>query len=598
MSIKADMFIEVSYEIGNKVGGIYTVLSTKAAEMKKIYGENYLTVGYYNPSKSLFEFEPKNPGEYSKIFDELLKMGIKCYYGTWAVDGKPNTILIDAKNFMKSKNEIKSKFWDWYKIDSIRAGQDYDDPIVWSYAAGLLIEKIAEMEKNKKIVAQFHEWLSGGALLYLKRMGTKIGTVFTTHATILGRSIANSGGSLHELIEDGKITDKDAYKYGVEAKHLTEKSCANLADVFTTVSDATAKEAKAVLGRDADVILINGLNISSFPSMEELSYIHKKHKEELLKFIKSYFYPYYNLRLSKDPRIFFISGRYEFRNKGIDVFIEALGQLNRKLKSEKYPYDSFFLILVPSDIHGEKATVLNSVLMYNEIEKFSESVSLELKNIIVDEILKRKLPQNKIKSTLTSKYNIKMKNYIRLFAKDGNPPLCAYDLNYSEDDDAIIKSLRENGLLNREEDRIKVIFYPTYISQADKLIDLDSYYDLIRGCSGGIFPSYYEPWGYTPHEAAANGLVAITTDLSGFGIFIMKNKPNSKGIRVLRRHGKTKNEISLDLAGEIEDFLKMSKSKIGIQKSEAKMITDLTDWSILAENYIRAHNLSLERHGN
>ena len=591
--IKADMFIEVSYEIGNKVGGIYTVLSTKAREMKKIYGNGYLTIGYYNPSKSLFEFEPRNPGEYSGIFNELSKMGIKCYFGTWAVNGQPDTILIDVKNFMKNKNEIKSKFWEWYKIDSLRAGYDYDDPIVWSYAAGLLIEKIIEKNKGKKIVAQFHEWLSGGALLYLKKIGAKLGTVFTTHATILGRSIANSQGPLHQMIRSHSVTDKDAYKYGVEAKHLTEKACAHACDVFTTVSDVTAREAEVILGRKPDVILINGLDISSFPSMEELSYLHKKHKEELMKFIKAYFQPYYNLRLSKDPRIFFISGRYEFHNKGIDVFIEALGQLNRKLKSENYPYDSFFLILVPSDVHGENPSVLNSVLMYNEIEKFSENVSNDVKNMIVDSIIKKSLPQNKIKSFLTTKYNVKMKNYIRLFSKDGTPPLCAYDLNYDENNDAIINALKDNGLLNREEDRIKVIFYPTYIKQADKLISLDSYYDLIRGCSGGIFPSYYEPWGYTPHEAAANGLVSVTTDYSGFGIFVMKNRPKARGIRILKRSGKSDNEIALDLANEIEDFVKMSKSEIGIQKSEAKMITDMTDWSVLAENYIRAHNLSL-----
>ncbi len=597
MSVKADMFIEVSYEIGNKVGGIYTVLSTKASEMKKIYGQNYLTIGCFNPDKSLFEFEPRNPGELSSIFEELRKEGIKCYYGIWTVEGRPNTILVDIKDFLDKTNEIKGKLWEWYKIDSIRAGDDFNEPIVWSYAAGKLIEKILELNKNKKIVMQFHEWLSGGALLYLKHKGVK-GTVFTTHATILGRSMANAGVSLQELIEEGirngkVIEDEEAYKYGVEAKHLTEKACAQLCDVFTTVSEVTAKEARFILGREADVILINGLNISSYPSMEELSYLHKKFKEELLKFIKAYFQPYYNLRLSQDPRIFFISGRYEFHNKGIDVFIEALGQLNRKLKAENYPHDAFFFIFVPTSVHGEKPAVLNSVLMYREMEKFSESVSEELKSIIIDEITRKKLPQNKIRSVLTSKYNMKMKNFIRLFSKEGTPPLCAYDLSYDETKDMILNALKENGLLNREEDRIKVIFYPIYISQADKLLSIDSYYDVIRGCSGGIFPSYYEPWGYTPHEAAANGLVAITTDYSGFGRFVLKNKPNAKGIRVLMRSNRSHNEIVLQLMKHIEDFVKTSKAKIGMQKTEAKMIVDLTDWSILIENYIKAHNMAL-----
>jgi len=599
MSAKADMFIEVSYEIGNKVGGIHTVLSTKAKETKKIYGQNYLTIGYFNPKKSLFEFEPRNSGDLTDIFNELQKEGIKCYYGIWAVDGKPNSILIDIKNFMNKGNEIKAKLWEWYKIDSLNAGNDFTDPIVWSFAVGKLIEKLVEKYKDKKIVSQFHEWLSGGALLYLKKHNVKIGTVFTTHATILGRSMANANVNLQELINKGinnnlSIDDKEAYKYGVYAKHITEKTCAKICDVFTTVSDVTARETKYILGKYPDVILLNGLDISSYPTMEELSYLHKKFKGELMKFIKAFFQPYYNLKLSQDPRLFFISGRYEFHNKGIDIFIESLGQLNRKLKAEKYPYDSFFFMFIPTDVHGENPSVLNSVLMFREIEKFTNSMTDEIKPAIINEIMRKKLPYKKIKSIMSSKYSMKIRNFIRLFSKKGIPPLCAYDLNYNEDDDQIIKALKENGLLNREEDRIKVIFYPVYISQADKMISIDSYYDVIRGCSGGIFPSYYEPWGYTPHEAAANGVLTITTDYAGFGQFILKNKPNVKGIDVVLRAGKSRNSVILQLSKDIENFIKISKAKIGMFKTEAKMTVDLTDWSNLIENYIKAHNMSLK----
>ncbi len=599
MPVKADMFIETSYEIGNKVGGIHTVLSTKAKETKKIYGDNYLTIGYFNPKKSLFEFEPRNSGEFNDIFDELRKDGIKCYYGIWAVNGRPRTILIDIKDFMKKGDEIKAKMWEWYKIDSLNAGNDFTDPIVWSYAAGKLIEKLAQKYKGKKIVAQFHEWLSGGALLYLKKKNVKVGTVFTTHATILGRSMANANVDLQELIDDGLkngkvIDDKESYKYGVNSKHLTEKACSKVCDVFTTVSDVTAREARFILGRSPNVILLNGLDISSYPTMEELSYLHKKFKGELMKFIKAYFQPYYNLRLSEDPRLFFISGRYEFHNKGIDVFIESLGQLNRKLKAENYPYDSFFFIFIPSDVHGENPSVLNSVLMFREIEKFTDSMTDEIKESVINEIVKKKLPYNKIKSIISTKYSMKIKNFIRLFSNNGTPPLCAYDLNYDENNDQVIKSLKENGLLNREEDRIKIIFYPVYISQADKLISIDSYYDVIRGCTGGIFPSYYEPWGYTPHEAAANGILTITTDYAGFGQFILKNKPNVKGIDVILRSGKSHSSVIIQLSNDIEKFIKVSKASVGMLKTEAKMTVDLTDWSILIENYIRAHNMSLK----
>ena len=285
MEKKADILFEVSWEVCNKVGGIYTVVKSKAARMVERYGNNYFMVGPYFASKAIAEFQEEMPNDFCKApFEELKKAGIICHFGKWLSEGAPLVILIDFVNYRYRINEIKRELWDWYKIDSLRAAPDYDEPVVWAYAVGMLIEKLSSCYSDKKIVAHFHEWLSGSGLLYLKKKNVKIATVFTTHATILGRTLASSSVDLYNVWN--KINpDQEVYKYNVEAKHLVEKNSAAFADIFTTVSEITGMEASYLLKKKPDALLPNGLDISKFPTFEELVIKHKLQRDRIREFM-------------------------------------------------------------------------------------------------------------------------------------------------------------------------------------------------------------------------------------------------------------------------------------------------------------------------
>jgi len=593
---------EVSFEVCNKVGGIYTVLSSKAAKMTKIYNDRYTAVGFYAPEKSKFEIDLRDPGELRNIFEELNKEGIKCYYGQWRIDGRPHIILLDIRNFMYRKNDIKTELWKDFGIDSIRAGCDFEEPVVWGWAVGKLLEKIAKQYESDEIVAHFHEWLSGAALLYLKKKNVRIATVFTTHATVLGRTMAGHGENLIEQIDEGikagvVVNEKKAYDYNIEAKHLLEKKSAEEADVFTTVSETMAKETKFILGKNPDKILLNGLDMEKFPPMEELSYLHKKYKKKLIDFLQAYFTPYYKIN-TNDPRIIFISGRYEFRNKGIDILIEALGKANQKLKETDVKRDTFVFFFIPSSVRGEKFEVLENISLYNELKDHVEEIMPEIKEKLLDILMNKSNNRqlNKIiKGFITDSEKL---SESLISKKQGYPPICSYDLDYNEDDDPIIKALRDNKLTNKEDDPIKVIFYPVYLSITDKLLSMD-YYQTVIGSSFGVFPSYYEPWGYTPLETAANGALSLTTDLGGFGQFVLKtmDKTNGKkhGIMVLRARGRKREDIVNDLCDYICWVSKMSIKEIVEMKMDAKKLASEADWNKLASLYIEAHNLALEK---
>ena len=243
MESKSDFLFEVSWEVCNKVGGIYTVVKSKAARVVEQYKSNYFLIGPYFAKKALGEFEEQVPEKALKtLFEELKKEGIICHRGKWLIEGEPNAILIDFENYKPQINSIKKDLWDSFKIDSLNAPEDYNDPIVWGYAAGKLIEKLT-LSFNGKCVAQFHEWLSGAALLYLKKQNTKIGKVFTTHATVIGRTLASANIDLYNLW-DNIDADREAYNYHVESKHQVEKQAATNADVFSTVSEITGMEAE------------------------------------------------------------------------------------------------------------------------------------------------------------------------------------------------------------------------------------------------------------------------------------------------------------------------------------------------------------------
>ena len=585
--MEGEILFEASWEVCNKVGGIYTVVKSKANAVKKLYGEGYFLIGPYFHNKSQWEFKEKAiPAGLKETADALRERGINCHFGKWIGAGEPNTILIEFSDFAGRGNEIKKELWEAFRIDSLGTKYyDYDQTIIWSYAAGILIGEYAKKYPQKRIIAQFHEWLSGGGLLYLKKNNANVATVFTTHATILGRTIASSGRALYSEIKKISPTD-EAYKYGIQAKYLTEKACALNSDVFTTVSEITAMESTVLLGRKPDVVLNNGLNISSFPTFEDTSLKHREFREKLREFAAYYFMPYYTLDVTK-TLFFFLAARYEFRDKGIDVFVKALSILNKRLAHEKKAPSIIVFLWVPAGVKGLRQEVIENNANYFDIKEKVDEQILTIKNRIMKSLISA--DTDKVKDLVEGEDKEEIEERISAFKKSGLPPICTHYL-FNEQQDAIINSLLREGLNNKKENKVKVVFYPVYLTGKDNLLNTN-YYESIMGCHLGVFPSYYEPWGYTPLETAALAVPSLTTDLSGFGRFIRKLKRDEKnpGIFVLERAKKGDDEFSSELAETLFSFSLLDKNSRVKNKLEAKRLSSKADWSFLIKNYRKAH---------
>ena len=439
-------------------------------------------------------------------------------------------------------------------------------------------------------------------MLYLEKSSAHYATVFTTHATMLGRTIAGAGVDIHQEIREGlkakkTVDPQKAYDFNMEAKHLTEVACAKTCEIMTVVSNTLADEAEYILGRRPDIVLPNGLDMSRFASMETLSYLHKRYKDKIIDFIHGYFEPYYCVN-TEDPRIIFTSGRYEYTNKGYDVMIESLANLNSRLKKEGSKKDVFAFIFVPSDINGENLDVLKNISMFHTIEDYVEEILPSIKEKILHSIASGTFTKTMKECSILDEAEASdlKKMSIAFNSKTGQvPPLSAFQLKYPEENDTILKNLRASGLLNRSEDRVKVIFYPTYISKADRLLALD-YFTLMIGCSIGVFPSYYESWGYTPLETAASGTISITTDAAGYGQFIKgKSNGNPSGIFVLKRLYKSESECAEELYQLLYSLANMSKDGIIFQKNRAKELSVLADWKVLVNYYFKAHEMAVEK---
>ncbi|MBI4149777.1 hypothetical protein HY488_00065 [Candidatus Woesearchaeota archaeon] len=597
---RADVLFEASWEVCNKVGGIYTVVKSKAALINDAY-PTYVLLGPYIELQARDIFvQEQSPPEFQPVFDDLAREGIVCHYGMWQIKGEPKVVLLEFSGLAPQKNDIKKRLWDDFKIDSIYSQWDFEEPLLWATAVGKLIEKYVQHNNpngSKKIVAHFHEWLAGFGLLHLKLQKVKVGTIFTTHATMLGRSIAGSGEPLYDIL-DALDPVKEAYNHGIQDKYLTEKACAEHTDVFTTVSEITAIEAEKILGRKADVLVLNGLDIEKFPTFEETSIKHRDNREMIREFVSYFFFPHYYFNLD-ETLFFFIVGRYEFKNKGIDIFIRALGKLNDKLKAEGSEKTIVTFFWIPRDVHGAKGELPINKSNYYQIKDFVRRNSSVLQHRVLNNIFQ--CPVDCFndetafnKGGLFDKDFLLESKKLRInFQKKGNPLLVTHNLPF-EEQDTIVNELLKAGLDNREDDRVKMVFYPVYLTGIDGLIDLP-YYDAIVGCHLGVFPSYYEPWGYTPLESAALGVPSLTTDLGGFGRFLMQKGVPNEGVFILKRFHVSEEETVEHFTEILYNYCKLTPKGRVRQKIIAKELSNLADWKELVNNYFEAHNLAIAR---
>jgi glycogen synthase len=577
----APVLFEVSWEVCNKVGGIYTVLRSKAPFIQSHYDE-YIVIGPSIAAQTEFEERPC-PLQWQNVFGALKDKGITCRFGVWLIPGRPTAILVDAAGLVQRKDELKFFYWDRFHVDSMHASWEFEEPMCFATAAGMLVEEFAR-HCEKKVIAQCHEWIAGFALLHLKGANAPVGTVFTTHATMLGRTIAGNGNQLYDMLDTINPAEW-AYKYNVQDKHLTEVACAQNADVFTTVSEITGMEAQRLLGRKPDVLLYNGFHSDKFSSFEETSIRHYQSREQLHEFIAYHFFPYYSIDLQK-TLLYFTSGRYEFQNKGMDVLIEALGRLNGKLKadnSERTIVMFFWVIMGRGRI---RADVLENKNMYNELKSAVEWQTRPLIHKIILDFLCGHTPGEN--DLFTSSFIRAMQEDVRHIRREGEPPLSTHEIDQN---DALLRCCQDQGLHNRKDDRVKVIIFPGYLDGSDGIINLP-YYDATVGAHLGIFPSSYEPWGYTPLESAVTGVPAVTTDLAGFGRYVLAAN-YAKGISVLRRQNRSREDIIADLAQQLHTYALLEHDERVQQGFAAKTAANLCDWKHFVGHYFTAHELAL-----
>ncbi|MBR9676065.1 hypothetical protein GOV05_03595 [Candidatus Woesearchaeota archaeon] len=589
---EADFLFESSFEVCNKVGGIYTVVTSKAAIINEAYDKNYFLIGPYFADQAQKELEQLSPPEFlKKPFEELATQGINCVYGKWQIKGEPQVILVDFKNRLGDADHVKEELWESFGVETLFSAYDYVEPMIWAWCVGILLQKIEGVMQGKKLVAHFHEWLAGITILYLKKNNSSIGTVFTTHATMLGRAIAGAGDALYSMM-DTLDAYQEAKNRGVLDKYTTEKACAKATDIFTTVSEITGLEAEKILERKPEVLVLNGLDINKFPTFEETSLMHRKNRDITREFLTYYFYPYYYLDLQKSLN-FFIFGRNEFKNKGIDVFVRALNKLNEELKKEKDSKTVFAFFFIPDAATSIRFSILESKNKFHEIKSSIKEHEKQITNNALKCILGHQ--DLSVENIFPLDFERELKHKAREFQiKEGNPPLSTHNLT-NEYENQILNAFKANGLLNSEEDKVKVILYPIYVSNNDGLLNL-TYNEAISAGHFGVFPSYYEPWGYTPLESAALGVPALTTDLAGYGRFMQKKAEQKKGgLYVLKRMNVSDDELVEDFSKTLLDFVSLKHQERVEQKIEAKELSVLADWSVLAENYITAQNKAIKK---
>ncbi len=583
-----DFVFEVSWEVCNKVGGIYTVVRSKAGRMVERYGSNFIAVGPFFVKKAIGEFEEKPvPDSFREAFESLRSQGIVCHYGTWLVEGQPTVILVDFSGFTPFTNKIKAELWDLFRIDSLNTQYfDFDEPVVWAYSVGKLIETLS---MKKRTIAHFHEWLSGAGILYLKSRKVNAALVFTTHATVLGRAMASSNVDLYSIF--GKIKpDEEAYRFKIHPKHQIEKQSALNATIFSTVSEITGLEAENLIGRKPDIILPNGLNLDKFPTFDEASIKHKHFKARIKEFITYYFFPYYTFNLD-ETLIFFLSGRYEFHDKGVDIFIKSLAKLNAIMKKEGSQKTVVAFFWIPGNIRSIRPELLESRTFYEDIKESVDDSADDIKEKLVNlSIAQQKMTED---SLLGQDLLLELKKKVMRLVRKGAPGQSTHEL-YDEQTDQIMVMFRQLGLNNMKEDRVKVVFYPIYLTGADRLLDL-TYYEAMNGSHLGVFPSYYEPWGYTPMEAAALGVSSVTTDLAGFGKYVSRFSKPKQGVFVVKRLGKTDDNVVESLVDVMHSFVLMPKEERIRNKIQARHIAGHADWKDFAKHYFDAHVLAAKK---
>lgn len=580
--------IEVAWEVCNQVGGIYTVIRSKVPAVMEHWTSRYCLVGPYVHKNINAELEFLDDAQdiFGQAVAILRKRGYHVHYAEWLVTGKPRVVLINP-NVIEAQalHVIKYLLWKNHGISTSQESVLINQVIAFGYLTKLFIDELVKLAgDDQKLVAHFHEWMASLPILDIRREVMPVKTIFTTHATQLGRHLAINSPLFYAHLPFFNWQE-ESKKFGVETEAAIEYSSAQSCDIFTTVSEVTARECKHLLKRKPDAVLPNGLNIHRYEADHEVQNLHTQYKEGIHQFVMAHFFNSYSFDLNKTI-YFFTSGRYEYKNKGFDLTLEALVQLNDRLKKEKSDVTVVMFFVSKRDFHGLKSEVLHSKAMMEEIRQTCDAIQEQVGKHLFRESTVRddhKLPD--LNEFVDEYWKLRYRRTIQSWKTDKLPLVITHNL-VEEKNDEILQFLNARKLLNAEEDKVKIVYHPDFISSTNPLFGME-YLHFVRGCNLGIFPSYYEPWGYTPLECMASGIPSVTSDLSGFGDYLLHHMPDhdKNGMYVVERGKRTYDWSARQLADYLYKFLKQSRRERILERNNVESYSAAFDWENLLKHY-------------
>ncbi|MEZ0266467.1 MAG: glycosyltransferase [Phycisphaerae bacterium] len=592
------LLFECAWEVCWQLGGIYTVLKTKAASMVDKWGDRYCLVGPYNPAAAGIEFEEQRPDPLIRdALDRLRAAGMEAKFGRWLVAGRPRTILIDHRSRYGRIHEDKYLMWADHRIETPPDDGEVNDVVAFGFAAAELFRILTELAPGRPIIGHFHEWMGGVAVPRIAHLGLPVATVFTTHATLLGRYLASDNPHFYQHLPF-LDPDKEAQHFNIYARYAIEKAAAHAATVFTTVSEVTALEADRLLGRNPDGILPNGLNIERFTAVHEFQNLHRQYKETIHDFVRGHFFPAYEFDID-NTLYFFTAGRYEYRNKGFDLFIEAMTRLNWRMKAERHhnpeykPPTIVAFLVTRAQTRNINVSVLQSQTMFEDLKQKIHGIQDSLGPVMVNAAAHGRFPT--AGELFGEEAKIQWKRAVGAWKNGRQPAIVTHDL-VDDAKDPTLTHLRHRGLFNGKDDPVKIIFHPDFMTATSPLVHLD-YEQFIRGCHMGVFPSYYEPWGYTPMESIALGVPAVTSDLAGFGSYVQRHIPEAEqnGVLCVNRRNRSFDDACNDIVDHLFEFTKMGRRQRIELRNKVERLGERFDWSQLVSHYHEAHKTALER---
>jgi glycogen synthase len=596
MTVKPQILFELAWEVCNQVGGIYTVIRTKVPSMVEKWGADYWLIGPYFAQTAVAEFEPLAAADDSpvgRVIDKMRQMGMEVHYGHWLVTGRPKIILFDFKILLPEANRLKGELWQQHQISTLNAEPLVDQVVAFGEMVRIFFTELNAIQGTKAdLQAQFHEWMAATALPSIKRDNLRLATTFTTHATMLGRYIAGNEADFYEKLSQYNWA-AEARNYGIEAQAGIERAAALSAHVLTTVSDVTAKECEVFFGKYPDLVTPNGLNISRFAATHEHQNLHNRFKDNINAFVMGHFFHQKSFDLDK-TLYFFTSGRYEFRNKGYDITLDALSRLNWKMKSAGMDTTVVMFFITKRPYYHIDPEVLQSRAMLDEIKQVTAEIEKQVgARLFRDSAASNDFQLPDLNQFVEEYWRLRLRRTLQVWKTNRRPQSVTHLLKES---DELLEGIRNLRLQNEADDRVKVVYHPDFVNSTNPLFGLD-YNQFVRGCHLGVFPSYYEPWGYTPLECIARGIPAITSDLSGFGDYVMQimKDHNDWGVSVVRRRKQHFQQASEELAEMMFKFVKMNRRERIMLRNRAESIADTFDWSNLRSYYDTAHDLALKR---